>query len=86
MNKKGQTMGLAIVFGICFFIIGLMVLNFVKDEITRTRSSDNLDCSNTAGISDGTKLTCLVVDIVIPYLILLVLSVVLSLITVRLFL
>jgi hypothetical protein len=40
---------------ISFFIVGMMSLNFIKDEITRARSSDNLDCTNPSGISDGTK-------------------------------
>ena len=84
MNKKAQTMGFAIIIGITFFIIGFMSLNFLKDEITTVRLSTGLDCSNAAGISDGTKLTCLAVDIIIPYFILLVLSGVVGLITARL--
>jgi|TARA_R100000789_G_scaffold99782_2_gene107409 hypothetical protein len=67
-------MGIAIVVAITFFIVGMMTINFIRDEVTTARLSDGLDCSNADVISDGTKLTCLAVDIVVPYFILLVLS------------
>ena len=66
-------MGLVIIVGIMIFIIGMMSINFVKDEVTRARDSTSLDCSNT-DISDATKLTCLAVDIVVPYFIVIVFS------------
>jgi len=75
MNKKGQTLGLAIIVAITIFIVGMLCVNFLMPEITRARGSSFLDCSNTAAISDGTKLTCLAVDIVIPYFIVLVFSI-----------
>lgn len=52
--------------GIFIFIMGVLFIPFVTDDITTTRTS--LDCTNTS-ISSGTKLTCLGVDIVVPYLI-----------------
>lgn len=82
-NKRGQTLGIAIIVAISIFIVGMMSLNFIYPEVTRARDSDNLDCSNSS-ISDGTKLTCLVADIVIPYFILLIISVVGGIITARL--
>ena len=68
MNNNGQ-LGLAIIAAVVFFIIGFMVVNFVMDEVTIARGSSALDCS-TSTISDGTKLTYLAVDWVIPGLIL----------------
>lgn len=76
MNKNGQAMlGAAIVTAIIIFIVGSMTIDLIKPEITTARNSTGLDCSNYTGISDGTKLTCLGVDIIIPYFFLLVLSI-----------
>jgi len=82
-NKKGQTMGIAIMVAIMIAIVGLMSINYLKDEVSRARNSDNLDCADNT-ISDGNKLTCLVVDTTIPYIIVLIFSVVGGLITARL--
>tara|TARA_Y100000310_G_C20633498_1_gene789930 strand:- start:1195 stop:1467 length:273 start_codon:yes stop_codon:yes gene_type:complete len=87
MNRKGQTLGIALVIAITIFIVGMLNVNFIKDEVTRVRDSSNLDCGNTAefpeGISDGTKLSCLVVDLVVPYFIIIIFSVAGGLITAR---
>ncbi len=52
--------------GVFLFIMGVLFIPFVTDDITTSRTA--LDCTNTS-ISSGTKLTCLGTDIVIPYLI-----------------
>ena len=82
MNKKGQTMGLAVLIAITIFIVGMLSVNYLKPEIVRARSSAGLDCTN-ADISDGTKLTCLAVDVVVPYFFVLVFSVAGGIITSR---
>ena len=74
MNNKGQSMGLAIVMAITIFIVGMLCINFVKMGITTARDASNLNCADST-ISDGTKLTCLVVDIVVPYFFVLIFSV-----------
>lgn len=73
-NKKGAGIGVAFMVAIMFFIIGLTVINYITPEVTRARGSAVLDCSNVAGISDGNKLLCLAVDLVVPYFILIILS------------
>jgi len=84
MNRKGQaTLGLAIIVAITLFMVGMLSINFIKGEVTRTRDSDNLNCAATDDISDGTKLTCLVVDWVIPYFFIIIISVAGGLITSR---
>jgi len=84
MNRKAQaTLGLAIIVAITLFVVGMLAVNFIKPEVTRARGSANLDCSNSADISDGTKLTCLAVDIVVPYFMILIFSVVGGIITAR---
>jgi len=73
MNKKGSILiGLAV--GMMIFISGFIFINFFFDEITTVRASDVLDCSNAAGISDGTKFTCLTIDLIIPYMTIIILS------------
>ena len=65
MNKKGQSMGLSIMGLIFFIIIGLASINFFFDEVDTARTE--LRCANADAITDGGKLTCLVVDLVISY-------------------
>ena len=73
-NKKAQTLGIAVIVSIVLFIIGMVCVSFIKDEVTRARGTDGLDCSNTANLSDGGKLTCLTIDFVVPYFIVIVVS------------
>ena len=73
MNNKGQTLGISIVVSIVILIIGLMVINFLTPEIDRTRSE--LNCSDASNISDGTKLLCLAVDIVVIYWVIIIFSI-----------
>lgn len=73
-NNKGQVSSIyfAIIVGIMIFLVGMTLLNFITPEITRARVS--LDCTNSS-ITDGTKATCLVTDSIMPYIILLILSI-----------
>ena len=87
-NKKAQTLGIALMVAITLFLIGMLSINYIKPVVTIARDSSHLDCSNSAvdfpeGISDGTKLTCLVVDLVVPYFIILILSIAGGIITAR---
>ena len=78
-NKRAQTLGLAIIIAITLFIVGMLSINYIKPVVTIARDATHLDCANTAdfpaGISDGTKLLCLTVDLVIPYFIILIFSI-----------
>lgn len=65
MNKRGSAI-LGIVIGIIIYMFGVLFIPFITDDITTTRA--DLDCTNSS-ISDGSKLACLEVDIVVPYLI-----------------
>ena len=83
MNKKAQTFsfGIAIMVCIFLFMIGMMNVDFIKGEVTRARTG--LSCSD-ATISDGNKLTCLVVDVAVPYFIIIIFSAAGGLIVARL--
>jgi hypothetical protein len=65
MNKKGGIF-LSVVIALLIFITGVLFLPFIMDSITNFRSS--LDCSNSL-ISNGEKITCLMGDSVVPYVI-----------------
>lgn len=73
MNKKGQNMPLAILTGVMIFIAGMLFMNHILDDISLARTV-GLDCSNME-ISDGTKITCLGVDLIAPILIVTIVSV-----------
>lgn len=76
MNKKAQGLGIAIIVAITIFIVGILSVNFLKADITTARDpTTGLNCSGSDTISDGTKLTCLAVDLTIPYFIILVFSI-----------
>jgi hypothetical protein len=82
MNKKGQTMGLAILSAIFVFITGMMIINFIIPEVNDFRI--NLNCADAESISDGTKLLCLVGGTAVPYWILLIFSILVGAIVSRL--
>lgn len=81
MNKRGQTT-IAIITALIILIVGMLVVNILKPEITTARSVSNLDCGNST-ISDGTKLTCLAVDATLPYYIIIIVAAVGALIAGR---
>jgi len=83
MNNRGQSLALGIMSAIFVFIVGMMFLNFLMPEVATTRIA--LDCSNAAGITDGTKLVCLAIGTSVIYWIVLVFSLAIGFITARLY-
>ena len=81
MNKKGQSLGLSIMAGLLFLLVGFMAVNFIITEVNEARA--NLECSDAGNIQDGNKLLCLVVGITIPYWIWIILAVSIGAITTR---
>jgi len=82
MNKKGQTMPLAILSAIAIFIVGLMFVNFIMPEVTNFRTG--MDCVNAESIRDGAKILCLIGDAVVPYFIIVIVSLAVGVIIARL--
>ena len=72
MNKKGN-MYMAIVMALMLFMVGMIAANFLREPITDARLG--LNCDNEGSITDGTKLLCLNVDMVMVYFIILVVSI-----------
>lgn len=71
-NKRGNV-GLGLVVGIFCFMAGVLFIQHLGDGVISTRVG--MDCTNVDTISDGAKMTCLIVDITVPYFILLLLSI-----------
>jgi len=68
MNKRGQLVVVNIMIGLALIIVGVVVIDPLKEVLTIASNSDNLDCSN-ASIGTGNRMTCIVVDFVLPYFI-----------------
>lgn len=65
-NKKG----FGILAGMMFFILGIIVMTILaqpmREIVDIQRDAEHLDCANTT-ISTGTRATCLIVDLQLPY-------------------
>lgn len=68
MNKRGGSFLLSILIFFILFAAGVMFINFVTTDIDSVRTSQNLNCDSNS-ISDGAKVTCLGIDLVVPYII-----------------
>ncbi len=77
MNNKG-TFFASILVALFVMIAGFTVLNFIKTEVSATRLQ--LNCAGTPA-TDGTKIMCLSIGIVVPYFIIVLLGIVAGLIT-----
>lgn len=74
VGKGGQVALVSLMIGIFVFMMAMVFINPIKDVITEARAADQLDCDNTT-ISDGEKMTCLIVDLIMPYFIAIVLAI-----------
>jgi hypothetical protein len=65
MNKRGNIFfGVGI--AIFLWVMGILILPYITDSVTDSRTG--LDCTNIS-ISGGSKITCLYGDVVVPYFI-----------------
>lgn len=71
MNKKGGIF-IGVIFALFFFMIGMVLVPLVKDGVS-TQARTDIGCTNSS-ISDGAKGTCLIVDVGIPYLMVVILT------------
>ena len=70
-NKKGGVY-LSVIIGLMIYISGVLFIPFLLDDIDTTRS--DLNCSSAATLTGGEMITCLMVDLIIPHLIWIVIS------------
>ena len=73
-GKKGQTAVISLMIGVFVFMLALVFIHPLADVISESKSVDQLDCENSS-ISDGKKLTCLVVDLTLPYFIIIIVAI-----------
>jgi len=72
MNKRGN-IGIGVITAIFIFLIGFATLNLLLPEVSTFRV--DMHCDSPDDITDSTKLLCLVVDLAIPYWIVVIISV-----------
>lgn len=74
MDRRGQlgTLGFSVIVAVMLFMVGMLTINLLTPQIDQTRL--DLSCSTPGSISDGTKLTCLITDGVIPYFFVIVMA------------
>lgn len=72
MNRKGQNLLFALITAVMIFVAGMLFINHLGDDVSLARNI-GLDCTNP-DISDGNKMTCLAVDLVIPIVFVAILS------------
>lgn len=66
MNKSGQVIILGIMMMIIGLILAVILSQPIRELIDISRGADSMDCDNTS-ISTGTRMTCIVFDIFLPY-------------------
>lgn len=65
MVTKGQVQMVGVMLGFMVFLTGMVLINAFKDEVTRARAVDGLDCANSS-ISDFEAMSCIVVGATFP--------------------
>lgn len=78
MNKQGSII-MTIFFVGFYFIIGMMFVNFFKDDITIARGVTGIDCATPD--TDGDMISCLFVDGILPFFIIFILSTIAGVVT-----
>jgi hypothetical protein len=68
MDIKAQWGIVGMMVAVIFTIMAFQFITPLKSEITKTRNATNLDCTNTS-ITTGEKMTCIAVDLSLPYFI-----------------
>ena len=85
MHNKGQVqnLGFALLIAAMLFFAGSLFVAPLEDSVTTARADLNCTGAGAATISDGNKVTCLVVDAIIPWFLLAVFSIIGGLIASR---
>lgn len=73
MNRKGQSIMMGVIFGLMIFIAGMLFVNFISERTLDMLGTSGLDCESST-ISDGVKVTCLIGELVVPYFIVIFIS------------
>lgn len=71
MNKKG-VIAFTVLMAVLYFIAGMYLYQFLKPVIDEQRNASFLDCSSPD--TDGDRVSCLLIDAVIPLVVIGILS------------
>ena len=82
MNKKGQVLILGLMIAIFYFFFAVIAIPVIKEGITIARDATHLNCSS-AVLTTGNQMTCLIVDLYLPYFIGIVIAVGISFMLVK---
>lgn len=72
-NKKAQYGLIGMMSAVMLILFAFQMITPIKDEVTTARNSANLDCTNSS-ISTGDRMTCIAVDLYLPYFIIVALA------------
>ena len=68
MNRKGQLLIFGVMMFFLAFIVAVLLSEPLKEFTDLARDADHLDCNN-ASLTTGTALTCVAVDLTLPFFI-----------------
>jgi len=88
MNNRGQVIFMTLMIGVCIIVVALAFAPGLRQFVTDARAPTTdtqvgLDCTNSS-ISDFDKSTCAIVDLSLPYFIIALVGIGLSVITAKL--
>jgi len=66
MNKRGQVALVGLMIGIFVILFAVIAISPLADVVESQLSASALDCDNSS-ITDGAKMTCLALDLTVPY-------------------
>ena len=69
LGKKGQVIVVSIMVAIVAFIIVVVMIEPLQDQVYDARNSTHMNCTNTTNLSTTQKATCVVLDMSLFYLI-----------------
>jgi len=73
MNNKGQLALVGMMIGIFVILFAVISISPLADVVETQLGASQLDCEN-ASITDGAKMTCLALDLIVPYFFLTVIA------------
>jgi len=69
MGIKGQATILGLMLFTLVLVFAIMIIPALKTNIVDVRSDSGLNCSASENLTTGTHMTCLAVDLFLPYFI-----------------
>lgn len=82
VNKKGQfSMILGVMLFMFAFITAVLLSSSIKELTEISRDSSHLDCTNTTALSAGEAMSCVAVDLYLPFFVITIIGIGATLVT-----